>query len=81
MTLLADVETEAAVGCGRCLVTAGTDGQDGPTDAAGAYCDGLTWDRGLAAGLSPLESLESFDSYSFFEKEGGLIRTGTMLLL
>ena len=59
-----------------CLVSAGTDGQDGPTDAAGAWVDGGTWDRGLALGLDPAAAIAAFDSYSFFDKEGGLLRTG-----
>jgi glycerate 2-kinase len=57
-------------------VSAGTDGQDGPTDAAGACVDGGTWARGLAAGLDADKALDEFDSYSFFDKEGSIIRTG-----
>ena len=57
-------------------MSAGTDGQDGPTDAAGAWADGGTWNRGVLAGLDPLKSLETFDTYAFFDKEGGIIRTG-----
>ena len=68
------------MGGGRCLVTAGTDGQDGPTDAAGAFGDGGTWLRGLAAGLEPDNALAAFDSYTFFDKEGGLIRTGMQIV-
>ena len=60
----------------RCLVSLGTDGQDGPTDAAGACVDGKTWERGLDAKLDPLDFLHRFDSYSFFDREGGLVRLG-----
>ncbi len=60
-------------------MSAGTDGQDGPTDAAGAWADGGTWNRGVLAGLDPLKSLETFDTYAFFDKEGGIIRTGCHL--
>jgi hypothetical protein len=60
-------------------VSAGTDGQDGPTDAAGAWVDGGTWNRGILAGIDPLKSLETFDTYAFFDKEGGIIRTGCHL--
>lgn len=59
-------------------MSAGTDGQDGPTDAAGAYVDGGTWDRGVGAGLDPARALETFDTYTFFDKEGGIIRTGSL---
>lgn len=60
----------------RCLVSLGTDGQDGPTDAAGACVDGKTWERGLDTKLDPLDFLDRFDSYAFFDKEGGLVRLG-----
>jgi len=58
------------------LVTLATDGEDGPTDAAGAVVSGETLKRGLALDLSPLDFLEQNDSYSYFERLGGLIRTG-----
>ena len=54
----------------------GTDGIDGPTDAAGAICDGLTILRARKIKLSARESLIQNDSYSFFEKLGDLIKTG-----
>jgi len=54
----------------------GTDGIDGPTDAAGAICDGLTRLRARKIKLSARESLIQNDSYSFFEKLGDLIKTG-----
>jgi len=54
------------------LLAAGTDGVDGPTDAAGAYVDGLTVDRAKAAGLDPRAYLADNDSYTFFKKLGGL---------
>ena len=61
---------------GVCVLAAGTDGSDGPTDAAGAYVDGETLRRGSEAGLSALDALERNDAYSFFDGEGGLFRTG-----
>ncbi len=54
----------------------GTDGIDGPTDAAGAWADAATFDRALALGLEPDKYLGENDSYSFFEKTGNLIVTG-----
>ncbi len=61
---------------GIALLAAGTDGTDGPTDAAGAYADGGTVRRGRALGLEAQDSLERNDSYPFFRAEGGLLVTG-----
>ncbi len=58
------------------LLAVGTDGVDGPTDAAGAFADGDTVARGLALGLDPLAALDANDSNSFFAREGGVVRTG-----
>lgn len=54
----------------------GTDGTDGPTDAAGALADGATIERALAQGLDPAGSLERNDAYPFFAALGDLIVTG-----
>ena len=61
------------------IFSAGTDGSDGPTDAAGAVADGETWARAKAAGLDPLRALEDNDSYHFFQGLGDLITTGPTL--
>ena len=58
------------------LASVGTDGSDGPTDAAGAFVDGTTLDRAEALGLDPARSLADNDSYTFFDRLGALIRTG-----
>jgi glycerate-2-kinase len=58
------------------LLAAGTDGADGPTDAAGAFVDGASVARGRALGLEARAALERNDSYGFFSREGGLVRTG-----
>ncbi|MGB3091800.1 MAG: glycerate kinase [Candidatus Zixiibacteriota bacterium] len=58
------------------LLSAGTDGTDGPTDAAGAICDGETVRRALRKGLNPKSSLADNDSYHFFGKLGDLVVTG-----
>ncbi len=54
----------------------GSDGTDGPTDAAGGYCDGETKARLAAAGIDIYEVLRQNDAYHALEKCGGLIRTG-----
>lgn len=60
----------------RCLI-AGSDGRDGPTDAAGALVDGGSCARAIAAGLDPRSFLARNDSYTFFERLGGaLFRPG-----
>ncbi len=61
---------------GITFLSAGTDGTDGPTDAAGAIVDGGTFRRARKAGLDPIEYLRKNDSYYFFSKEGGLFVTG-----
>ncbi|MHB8069155.1 MAG: glycerate kinase type-2 family protein [Desulfobaccales bacterium] len=58
------------------LLAAGTDGTDGPTDAAGALADGRTVARALSLGLDPGHSLADNDSYTFFEKLDDLVITG-----
>ncbi len=58
------------------LLSAGTDGIDGPTDAAGAFADGSTVRRARKKGLNPRSFLDDNDSYSFFDKLGGLFITG-----
>jgi glycerate-2-kinase len=58
-------------------VSIGTDGIDGPTDAAGAIVDTTTLSRAMTAGLdAPERYLENNDSYRFFDRIGDLIRTG-----
>ena len=58
------------------FLSAGTDGTDGPTDAAGAVVDGRTCNRAFQKGISPETHLHNNDSYSFFKKAGGLLMTG-----
>ena len=52
---------------GVSLLSAGTDGSDGPTDAAGAMVDGTTSVRARSVGLQTRSYLEQNDSYSFFQ--------------
>jgi len=61
---------------GVTLLAAGTDGSDGPTDAAGAFADCETVARGRAAGADPADALARNDAYDFFARERGLLKTG-----
>ncbi|MBX3023325.1 DUF4147 domain-containing protein [bacterium] len=58
------------------LLSAGTDGIDGPTDAAGAFADGSTLARARERGLDQQKSLADNDAYAFFDRLGDLFRTG-----
>ncbi|MGD2028508.1 MAG: glycerate kinase [Desulfobacterales bacterium] len=58
------------------ILSGGTDGNDGPTDAAGALADPLTVTRGKDAGMETAEFLNNNDAYHFFEKTGDLLMTG-----
>jgi hydroxypyruvate reductase len=58
------------------VLSAGTDGTDGPTDAAGAMADGRTMARARAKNLDALDFLKRNDSYHFFQPLDDLIITG-----
>lgn len=58
------------------ILSAGTDGTDGPTDAAGAIATGDTVGRARRLGIHPGEYLADNNSYPFFDALGDLIRTG-----
>jgi glycerate 2-kinase len=58
------------------LLSGGTDGTDGPTDATGAVADHHTVERGKSLGLDPNFHLNNNDAYPFFEKLGDLLITG-----
>jgi hydroxypyruvate reductase len=58
------------------VLSGGTDGTDGPTDAAGAIADGTTVTRARQKGLDPKDFLRRNDSYNFFKQLDDLIITG-----
>lgn len=58
------------------LAAVGTDGSDGPTDAAGALVDGSTLERAAALGLDAGKALAHNDAYRYFQPLGDLVLTG-----
>ena len=58
------------------VICVGSDGTDGPTDAAGGYVDGDTWMALAEKGLSYASMLENHDAYHALDAVGGLIKTG-----
>lgn len=74
---LAAAQALAAIGEPAVFAAVGTDGIDGPTDAAGALVDTTTLARARAAGLDPpAKVLADNDTYRFFDRLGALVRTG-----
>jgi glycerate 2-kinase len=61
---------------GVVALSGGTDGEDGPTDAAGAFADPMTLDAADRLGLCPADYLCRHDAYPFFEATGSLLKTG-----
>jgi hydroxypyruvate reductase len=66
----------SGAGPAAALLAAGTDGRDGPTDAAGAVVDGDTWQAIRAAGRDPARDLAMHDSYPALDAAAALLRTG-----
>jgi glycerate 2-kinase len=73
---LAAIPLIAGIGRAALLAAAGTDGIDGPTDAAGAIVDSSTLERAQRAGLDWEEALRNNDAYRFFEPLGDLVKWG-----
>ncbi len=70
------VAQELAGEAGWSLLSAGTDGIDGPTDAAGAFVNGQTLNRARRKNLDPAQFLRNNDTYTFFAALGDVFRPG-----
>ena len=76
LAALLDLEKQPQPTAGLVLLSGGTDGEDGPTDAAGAFCNAEIIAAARRQGLDPGDFLRRNDAYHFFEAAGGLIKTG-----
>lgn len=70
------IDMEPGLADRLCFLSGGTDGNDGPTDAAGAFADASLLASSRKTGLDPRKFLASNDSYHYFERINGLLKTG-----
>ena len=76
LAALMEILKQRSVFEGICLLSGGTDGEDGPTDAAGAFFDATAAAQLATENLDPAEYLTRNDAYRFFEPLDALIKTG-----
>ena len=73
---LALAAAEGIAGLKACVFSLGSDGTDGPTDAAGGYVDGTVYETLKAQGIHISDVLQDNDAYHALQKCDGLIITG-----
>ncbi|SDK44855.1 hydroxypyruvate reductase [Maridesulfovibrio ferrireducens] len=76
LTFLMRLGQDKLEGKGIHFLAASTDGNDGPTDAAGGFADAAVLEKSRKMGLSIADYLKNNDSYHFLEKVGALHKTG-----
>ena len=76
LAFLDEIKRSPSLFNGCCFLSGGTDGNDGPTDAAGAYASPDVLEKSRSAGLDILDYLSRNDSYHFFKNCGSLLMTG-----
>ena len=76
LAFLAEIEQDPAAAESLYFLAASTDGNDGPTDAAGAFACSKILRDAERLGLRPADYLKNNDAYSFFEAVGRLLKTG-----
>jgi len=77
LALLAFLDPALPVHDSLLFLSAGTDGNDGPTDAAGAFASAELLSKAMEKGLDPCAYLADNDSYTFFSEIDGLLKTGS----
>ncbi|MFC1758359.1 MOFRL family protein [Planctomycetota bacterium] len=68
--------TSASIHRDFAILSGGTDGEDGPTDCSGAFCNLDVLRRAQQIGIDAREYLARNDAHGFFEQIGGLFKTG-----
>ncbi len=76
LAFLSEIEQHPEATRGIYFLSASTDGNDGPTDAAGAFACNEILEEATAKGLRAIEFLKNNDAYSFFDAVGYLLKTG-----
>jgi glycerate 2-kinase len=76
LAFLTGMTDDTSTGAGLYLLSAATDGNDGPTDAAGAFASNELLVAARQKGLDPAAFLNRNDAYPFFDRLGALLRTG-----
>jgi hydroxypyruvate reductase len=76
LSFITDISGDPSHTNGVYFLAVSTDGNDGPTDAAGAYASMEILERGKSRGLDARIFLRENDSYGYFENAGGLVKTG-----